>query len=130
MAELMTYTMGFPPLEEEVATFVQFSGKQNPEDSLSFEELVNTLNIIREKLNETAKLSCQFSSYNHLSLMNEMHKAKEVDPNVYFKSPACAGMNYGFYHFQDRDLNKEKFPKRKCDETKYQEKYIMSGFGQ
>ena len=47
MAELMTYTMGFPPLEEEVSTFVQFSGKQNPEDSLSFEELVNTLNIIK-----------------------------------------------------------------------------------
>ena len=121
--------MGFAPLDKEVAYFIINSGKSNPNDSLSFEELISTLNIVRNKLNETSKLAKQYDSFEVMQYDMEKHKARKVSPNVFFKRPAHAGMNYGFYNFGDIELNTVHYPKCKCDETKYQEAMIKHELG-
>ena len=121
--------MGFSPLDKEVAFFILNSGKNNPNENLSFEELINILHICRNKLDETAKLAKQYNSFEVMSYDMEKHKSRKVSPNVFFKSPAHAGMNYGFYNFGDSNLNNIHHPKCKCDETKYQEAIIRHELG-
>ena len=128
--EMMTYTMGFPPLEEEVETFVKFSGKTELGSQFSWDEIKSTLDKIRAYQNEQAKKSVNYSSYG-LMKVDEYHHLRKGDiPNVYFRTPVCRGMQYGFYQFKDdHDLNNIKHPKVKCNETKYAEALVMSGFG-
>jgi hypothetical protein len=54
------------------------------------------------------------------------HKRKQVNPNDTFKLPVTFSQSYGFHKFNERDLNELKYPKKKCDETKYAESIIMS----
>ena len=63
--------------------------------------------------------------------VDEYHHLRKGDiPSVYFRTPVCRGMQYGFYQFKDdHDLNNIKHPKVKCNETKYAEALVMSGFG-
>ena len=63
MKELLTITMGFEPLDDELEYFYQRSGKESLENNLSFEELVSILNKVRDELNETAKKSVNYKSY-------------------------------------------------------------------
>ena len=59
---MLTIIMGFEPLDEEVEYFVKTSGK-SLDSPLSWEELLDTLNRVRDQLNETAKGSCNYASY-------------------------------------------------------------------
>lgn len=126
--ELMTKTMGFPPLDEEVDFFVKHCGKSNPDDTLTWEEILSTLNVIRNELNETAKKSVKYHSYQKYYDDTFKHIRKETENPTVFKSPATAGMNFGFYKFETHDLNNIHHPKKKCAETKYAESVIMTKF--
>ena len=121
--------MGFAPLDKECAYFIINSGKKNPNDPLSFNELISTIEICRNKLNQTSKLAKQYDSFEVMQYDIEKHKARKVSPNVFFKRPMHAGMNYGFYNFDNMDLNTVHHPKNKCDETKYQEAMIKHELG-
>ena len=55
------------------------------------------------------------------------HRRKEAAPTEVFKLPVTYGQNYGFHKFQQRNLNEIKYPKIKCEETKYAESMIMTG---
>jgi len=44
-----------------------------------------------------------------------------------FKLPVSSGQQYGFYTFKERNLNDKRYPKRKCEETKYGEAMVMAG---
>lgn len=125
--ELMTLTMKFPPLDEEVEMFKLFSGKKD-EEELTWEEIKSILNEIRKNLNEVASKSTKYKSFKHYYDDTYKHIRKETNPNTVFKSPSTYGQTYGFYHFGAHDLNNTHFPKRKCAETKYAEFVVASGF--
>lgn len=124
----MTKTMNFPPLDEEVAVFEKFCGKTKGEDALTWEEIRTALNAIRDALNEQAKKSVTYTSFQKYYDDTYKHIRKEVEPNDVFKSPSTSGQNFGFYKFQLHNLNNIHHPKVKCDETKYAESLIMSKF--
>ena len=126
--QLMTLTMGFPPLDEEVEIFNNFSGKQSPEDQLTWPEIAEILKNIRNNLNEIASKSVKYTSYQKYYDDTYEHIRKETNPITVFKSPCTALENYGFYNFKIHDLNNIHFPKRKCEETKYAESFVQSGF--
>lgn len=125
--EYMTKTMGFPPLDEEVDFFIRFSGKTTS-DTMTWDEIKDTLHAIRDHLNETAKQSVKYDSFKQYYYDTYKHIRKGTEPNVVFKSPSTAGQNYGFYKFQIHDLNNIHYPKRKCEETKYAECLVMTKF--
>ena len=52
---------------------------------------------------------------------------KSENPNETFKMPVTYGQDYGFNKFLERDLNEVRYPKIKCEETKYSESIIMTG---
>jgi hypothetical protein len=107
--------------------FVYYSGKTDPEDTLNWSEIENTLNIIRENVVTAAETTKKYTSFKKYYDDTYKHRRKDVDPNQTFKSPVVYNQIYGFYNFKERDLNDIKFPKKKCEETKYQESIIMSG---
>lgn len=75
----------------------------------------------------SAETTKKYSSFKQYYDDTYKHKRKNVAPNETFKSPVIYSQSYGFYNFKEKDLNYIKFPKRKCEETKYQESIIMSG---
>ena len=129
MKELLTITMGFEPLDDELEYFYQRSGKESLENNLSFEELVSILNKVRDELNETAKKSVNYKSYGAYTFDCTKHRCAGGDPNIVFKSPVTKGMTYGFYNFKSQNLNDIHKPIIKCPETKYAESQVKQGGG-
>ena len=127
MKELLKRIMGFPPLDEELIIFYDFSGKRSLEEELSWDELLNTLNKVRTLLNERAKKAKNYTSYGKYSFDYYHHRTAASDPNIVFRSPATKGMNYGFYDFDNMDnstVNNVHKPIVKCPETKFAESMI------
>ena len=114
--------------------FKHFSQKSN-QDTINLEELLSTIQIIRgmlnkylDYLNEVAKKSKKFDSYQKYYDETYKHKRKEANPYDSFKLPVTYGQQYGFYKFKERDLNDDpKFPIIKCEETKYGDAIIQAG---
>jgi hypothetical protein len=106
--------------------FIDHSGKEKT-DSLQWEEVLSTLNSIRSQLGEVSAGSTKYGSFQKYHDDTFKHKRKEVNPNATFKTPVTFGQNYGFYKFTERDLNDIRYPKKKCEETKYAESIIMTG---
>jgi hypothetical protein len=85
------------------------------------------LNNLKDNLNNTSIKSKKYTS--HKSYYDDIykHKRKEVSPNETFKVPVTYSQSYGFYKFNERNLNEIKYPKKKCEETKYAESMILTG---
>ena len=127
MKLLLKEIMGFYPLDEELIIFFDFSGKRSLDDELSLEELLDTLNKVREFLNNRAKKAKNYTSYGNYTFDYYHHRTAASDPNTVFRSPATKGMNYGFYDFDNMDnkeVNNVHRPLVKCPETRYAESLI------
>ena len=127
MKQLLKIIMGFYPLDEELAIFYDFSGKNSLESELSWEELLDTLYRVRAFLNERAQKAKNYTSYGNYSFDYYHHRTAASDPNTVFRSPATKGMNYGFYEFDNidnRQVNNVHRPLIKCPETIYAESLI------
>lgn len=109
-----------------VLVFLEFSGREENSE-LNWEETQEILANLRENLKSTSDKSKNYSSYQKFYDDMYKHKRKEISPNDTFKSPVTYGQNYGFYKFRERDLNDIRYPKVKCEETKYAESIIMTG---
>ena len=127
MKELLTITMGFEPLDDEIEMFMKIAAKDSLDKVLSFQELIEILNKLRNELNETAKKSVNYKSYGAYTFDTTKHRCAGGDPNVVFKSPVTKGMTYGFYNFKSQNLNDIRKPIIKCPETKYAESQVMQG---
>ena len=125
MKELLTITMGFEPLDDELEYFYKIAEKENLDYDLSFKELIIILNKVRDSLNETAKKSVNYKSYGAYTFDTCKHRCAGGDPNIVFKSPVTKGMTYGFYNFKSQNLNDIRKPIIKCPETKYAESQVM-----
>lgn len=134
IAELLKRVFGFKPLEDEVKILKQFINKSDDEELL-WDELLSSLNKVRgmlyylilEFLNNKAKTSVKFKSYQHYYDERYKHIRKDVQPNETFKQPVSSGQVYGFYKFYERNLNNVSYPKNKCEETKYADAIVKSG---
>ena len=127
MKLLLKEVMGFYPLDEELVIFFDFSGKKSLNDELSWEELLSTLNKVREFLNERAKKASNYKSYGKYSFDYYHHRTAASDPNTVFRSPPTKGFSYGFYDFDNMDnkeVNNVHRPLKKCPETQYAESLI------
>ena len=127
MKLLLKEVMGFYPLDEELVIFFDFSGKKSLNDELSCEELLNTLNKVKEFLNERAKKASNYKSYGKYSFDYYHHRTSACDPNTVFRSPPTKGLSYGFYDFDNMDnkeVNNVHRPLKKCPETQYAESLI------
>ena len=129
MKEMLTIIMGFEPLDDEIEYFVKTSGRDSLDSNLSFEELIEILHKVREQLNETAKKSANYKSYDAFTFDCCKHRTADVNPNEVFKSPVTKGMTYGFYNFKSQNLNDVHKPIIKCPETKYADSQVMLGCG-
>ena len=127
MKILLKEIMGFYPLDEELIIFFDFSGKSSLDDELTWEELLITLNKVREFLNDRAKKAKNYTSYGNYTFDHYHHRTAASDPNTVFRSPATKGMNYGFYDFdnmENKEVNNVHRPLVKCPETRYAESLI------
>ena len=129
MKELLTITMCFEPLDDEIEYFMKIAAKDSLDYALSFEELIQILNKVRYELNETKKKSVNYKSYGAYTFDTTKHRCAGGDPNIVFKSPVTKGMTYGFYNFKTQNLNDIRKPIIKCAETKYAESQVMQGGG-
>ena len=130
MKQLLEIIMGFPPLNEELEIFYNFSGKKL-EEEISFQELINTLNEVRKFLNKRAEKAKNYTSFGNYYFDHYHHRTLASDPNYVFRSPATKGMNYGFYGFDNCDkkkVNNVYRPLKKCPETKYAEELVKSKY--
>ena len=130
MKQLLEIIMGFPPLNEELEIFYNFSGKKL-EEEISFQELINTLNEVRKFLNKRAEKAKNYTSFGNYYFDHYHHRTLASDPNYVFRSPATKGMNYGFYDFDNCDnkkVNNVYRPLKKCPETKYAEELVKSKY--
>lgn len=89
--------------------------------------MILVIKNIREDLNSKANNSIKYSSFQKYHDDNYKHKRVEINPNETFKSPLTYNHGYGFYKFNERNLNEIKYPKKKCEETKYAESIILTG---
>jgi hypothetical protein len=106
--------------------FVRCSGKSN-EEFLTWEDILQTLYIIRSELQSQSQSSIKYKSFKQYYDDTYKHKRKETAPNQIFKNPVTYGQIYGFHKFIERDLNYTRFPRKKCEETKYSESIVRTG---
>mmetsp|Transcript_9605 Transcript_9605/g.9909 ORF Transcript_9605/g.9909 Transcript_9605/m.9909 type:complete len:190 (+) Transcript_9605:6-575(+) len=124
--EILNKTFGFQPLDDEVELLKSYLNKENEED-LNWEELQVCLNRLRDDLNKEASISTKFNSYRKYYVERFKHIRNDHNPNETFKLPVSLGQTYGFCKFKERNLNNVRYPKVKCDETKYAEEIIKTG---
>jgi hypothetical protein len=94
---------------------------------MTWEDLLEVLNQIKESLNSTSEKSKKYTSFKSYHEDICKHKRKDVSPNETFKMPVTYSQSYGFYKFKEQNLNDIKFPRRKCEETKFAENMILTG---
>jgi hypothetical protein len=107
--------------------FIEFSGKSSCDDFLIWEEIDSTLTLIRENLQSTNNKSTKYGSFNKYYDDTYKHVRKETSPSEVFKMPVTYNQEFGFYKFMEKNLNEVRYPKKKCEETKYAESIIMTG---
>ena len=126
----MTDMMGFSPLEEEIEIFFGFSGKKSVNDEITWNDIVETLNKVKEYLNERAKKAVNYTSYGDYTFDCYHHRNRASKPSIAYRSPATMGMDYGFEDFRNSEnikVNNVHRPLVKCPETLYAEAKIKLG---
>lgn len=122
----MELTFGFKPLDDEISLFKKIATSEN-QSFLSWENIINTLSLIKSDLDSKAEKSKKYNSYQEYYYERYKHIRKEGSPNDLFKQPVSYGQEYGFHKFKERNLNYTHLPKKKCEETKFAEAIILTG---
>jgi hypothetical protein len=126
---LLFETYGFPPLEEEVAMFMeQFDA--NKDGKVTWDEFVAALNILKEKVNKKATGAKEYKSWNKMRDDRFKHRRMEGELQDKYKQPLTFNQSVGFHHadpIQKEITVTDRKPIRKCPETKYAEEMIKTG---
>ena len=126
---LLFETYGFPPLEEEVALFMeQFDS--NGDMQVSWDEFSSSLRTLKEKADSKAKGAKEYSSWNKMYDDRFKHRRMQGELQEKYKQPLTFNQSVGFRHFdpQQKEISQqERHPIRKCPETKYAEEMIKTG---
>eukprot|EP00826_Nyctotherus_ovalis_P052781 TRINITY_DN675_c0_g1_i5.p2 TRINITY_DN675_c0_g1~~TRINITY_DN675_c0_g1_i5.p2 ORF type:complete len:117 (+),score=38.43 TRINITY_DN675_c0_g1_i5:420-770(+) len=104
----------------------------NKDAKISWDEFVQALERIKEYVDETAKKSAMYKSHEQYFYDRMQHKRIGVPPEVTCKFPMTSGQQYGFKVAQENSKDfyhhATNYPKNRCDETKYAEVMLKTGF--
>ena len=128
--EMLFETYGYPALEEEIKMFMD-DFDTNHDGKVSLEEFKTALTRMRAGLKNQDKVACEYESYNKYTADRFKHTRMERKPEEKFKVPVTFNMSIGFKVEDERskDLIKmERHPIVLCDETKYADTMIKTGF--
>lgn len=128
--ELLTETYGFPPLEEEVKMFMDEFDLNN-DGRVTMEEFKSALTRMRQKMDEKAQQGREYGSNLQMREDRFKHKRMNGDVTGKYKLPMTSAQRNGFYNNdeQQQDIAKmTTYPVRKCQETKYADEMVRTGF--
>ena len=128
--DLLTETYGFPPLEEEVKMFMEEFDLNN-DGKVTLEEFKAALTRMRQKTNEKAAAGREYTSNLQMREDRFKHKRMNVDVTDKVKLPMTSAQKTGFYtkDEQQKEIAKmTSYPVRKCQETKYADEMVRTGF--
>ena len=128
--DLLTETYGFPPLEEEVKMFME-EFDLNQDGKVTIDEFKSALVRMREKLNSRAEKGREHTS--NLQMREDRFKHRRLQGEVTdkYKLPMTSNQKNGFYlkDEQQQEIAKmTRYPVRKCQETKYADEMVRTGF--
>ena len=93
--DLLFETYGFPPLEDEVAMFMQ-EFDVNHDGKVTFEEFQQTLGRMREKTAQAGKKATEYTSFNAMKADRFKHRRVVNDTTDKFKMPLTSNQTHGF----------------------------------
>ena len=128
--ELLFETYGYPALEEEIKMFMdEFDA--NHDGKISLEEFKTALNRMRDSLKGKNKIACEYTSYNKFAGDRFKHTRMQRGLEEKYKVPLTFNQSIGFKveDPRNKDLIKmQRHPIVLCDETKYADTMIKTGF--
>merc|ERR1712137_280811 len=83
---------------------------------LTWDDLVEGMNQIRETLSGVAKNATEFDSYNDMQDERFKHRRMKKDPMDKSKAPMTDSMAIGWH---EEEVFNERFAKNSCAETRY-----------
>ena len=128
--ELLTEVYGFPPLEEEVKMFMEEFDLNN-DGRVTLDEFKQALTRMRTKMNEKASAGREYTSAQQMRDDRFKHKRMQGEVQNKFKLPMTANQRTGFFvnDQQQRQIAEgPRHPVRKCQETKYADEMVRTGF--
>ena len=128
--DLLTATYGFPPLEEEIQMFME-KFDLNQDGKVTLTEFRTVLGKLREETQEKAKQASEYTSLAQMRDDRFKNRRMQKDVTDKYKLPMTAAQTHGFYvnDEQQKEITKcEKHPIRKCEETKYADEMVRTGF--
>ena len=123
-------TYGFPPLEDEVDLFMK-EFDVNQDGKVSWEEFRASMSRIKEKMDMKAEKAKEYSSWTKWNEDRVKHKRPDVELMDKFKHPMTASQTVGFMHKDENQKMismQDTFPNHQCDETRFAEAMIKTGF--
>ena len=128
--ELLFETYGYPALDEEIKMFMDEFDLNN-DGKISLAEFKETLNRMRDDLKGKDKVGCEYTSYGKMCDDNYRHRRLAKNLEEKYKVPLTFNQSVGFKVEDERnkDLVKMKrYPIVLCEETKYADEMIKTGF--
>ena len=128
--ELLYETYGYPALEEEIKMFME-DFDQNHDGKVSLDEFKAGLTRMRKQLEGKNDVAKEYTSWTKMS--GDRYKHIRMNDNVEskYKVPLTFSQSIGFRVTDERNkelIKMERHPINKCDETKYAEEMIKTGF--
>ena len=123
-------TYGYPALEDEIKMFMEFFD-ENHDGKISMDEFKSALLKMRESLSNKNNAGCEYTSHLKYSEDRFKHSRMQNELDEKYKVPLTFNQSIGFKVTDPRnaDLVKmERHPIVLCDETKYADTMIKTGF--
>mmetsp|Transcript_36568 Transcript_36568/g.80089 ORF Transcript_36568/g.80089 Transcript_36568/m.80089 type:complete len:178 (-) Transcript_36568:108-641(-) len=114
--ELLKTAYGFEPMPEEMGLFVNTLRLHEEGGSLTWEQLRDGMDRIRETLEGVSKNATEHSSYADLHEDRVKHKRYSKDPMDRYKAPMTESQSVGWH---EEEVFNEAFKKLSCEETRY-----------
>ena len=128
--ELLYETYGYPALEDEIKMFME-DFDANHDGKVSLEEFKGALGRMREHLATKDENAKEYKSFNKMNHDRYKHIRMGQGLEEKYKVPLTFNQSIGFKldDPRNKDLIKmERHPIVKCDETKYADEMIKTGF--
>eukprot|EP00928_Gymnodinium_smaydae_P067773 TRINITY_DN5076_c2_g1_i1.p2 TRINITY_DN5076_c2_g1~~TRINITY_DN5076_c2_g1_i1.p2 ORF type:complete len:200 (-),score=59.87 TRINITY_DN5076_c2_g1_i1:165-695(-) len=120
---LLKKAYGFEPMPEEMGIFVNQFAIDEPGE-LTWDELVEGMNQIRETLDGVSKNAAEFTSYGDMRDERFKHTRMRKDPMDKYKAPMTDSQTIGWH---EEEVFNERFAKTSCEETRYADAMTKCG---
>merc|ERR1712098_302600 len=124
--EILEGTYGFEPMPEELNLFItKLNLNDESEGFVTWETFQAGLQDIRETVNKVAKDANQYETWLDMRDALVKHKRCPKGPMQIYKHPMTTLQAIGW---NEEDVFNERFPKSSCEETRYMDCLVKSGW--